>query len=213
MIIQNNILKEYLKNVYFISGTACGGKSTTAGVLHEKYGVPVYRIDEHFDEHRLMSDPVYQPSMNRSFKDADEFFGRTVDEYEDWLIKNSREQLDFIVLDLIRLSHDSRIICDCLITPEQAAQLTVPERVAFLIREPVNLADQYADRPDHQGFRNWLESASDVSKAKAVCNETLCRINRRATEDIIGSGYFFLERRGDKTPEEVAELVAQHFAW
>jgi hypothetical protein len=213
MIFQNNILREYLKNVYFLTGTACGGKSTTAQVLSDKYGIEVYRIDEHHDEHRLLSNPIDQPAMNRQFRDADEFFGRSVDEYTAWLLGNSREQLGYILLDLIRLSQDKKIICDCIMTVEEAQQLTVHSRVAFLVRDPVNLAEQYANRPDHQGFKNWLESASDVEKAKAVCSETLGRINRKAIADIKDSGYFYLERKGDKTPEEVAQLVAQHFGW
>lgn len=37
MKIENNILKHYLKNVYFITGTACAGKSTTVKMLAERY--------------------------------------------------------------------------------------------------------------------------------------------------------------------------------
>lgn len=37
MNISNNILKHYLKNVYFITGTAYAGKSTTVKMLSEKY--------------------------------------------------------------------------------------------------------------------------------------------------------------------------------
>ena len=38
MFIENNILKHYLKNVYFITGTAYAGKSTMVKMLAEKYG-------------------------------------------------------------------------------------------------------------------------------------------------------------------------------
>lgn len=37
MIFQDNVIKEYLKNVYFITGTPCGGKTTVSRVLAEKY--------------------------------------------------------------------------------------------------------------------------------------------------------------------------------
>ena len=37
MHIENNILKHYLKNVYFITGTAYAGKSTTVKMLAERY--------------------------------------------------------------------------------------------------------------------------------------------------------------------------------
>lgn len=48
--------------------------------------------------------------MNKKFKDADEFFGRTVEEYKQWLISNTREQLDFVLMDLISLSQDQNIV-------------------------------------------------------------------------------------------------------
>ena len=37
MIFQDNVIKEYLKNVYFITGTAYAGKSTMIKMLSEKY--------------------------------------------------------------------------------------------------------------------------------------------------------------------------------
>ena len=50
MIFQDNIIKQYLKNVYFIAGTPCGGKTTVSRALAKKYGIMVYDIDERFDE-------------------------------------------------------------------------------------------------------------------------------------------------------------------
>ena len=104
MIFQDNVIKEYLKNVYFLTGTPCGGKTTISRELAKRHNLMVYDIDARFEEHQKMSNTVFQPAMNRAFKDADEFFGRTVEEYKKWLIDNTREQLDFVLLDLIRLS-------------------------------------------------------------------------------------------------------------
>ena len=42
MIFQDNIMKEYLKNVYFITGTPCGGKTTLSCALAEKYGFELF---------------------------------------------------------------------------------------------------------------------------------------------------------------------------
>ena len=39
MHIENNILKHYLKDVYFITGTAYAGKSTAVKLLAERYGM------------------------------------------------------------------------------------------------------------------------------------------------------------------------------
>ena len=80
MKLQDNVLKAYLKNVLFISGTPCGGKTTISRKLAEKYGLPVYDIDQEFGRHRFLSSPDVQPCMNKSFADADAFFGRSVED-------------------------------------------------------------------------------------------------------------------------------------
>ena len=60
MNIQDNILKQYLKNVYFVCGTACGGKSTLSRALAEKHSFLLYDADARFDEHIALSAPVAQ---------------------------------------------------------------------------------------------------------------------------------------------------------
>ena len=213
MIFQDNIIKQYLKNVYFISGTPCGGKTTVSRALGKKYGIPVYDIDERFEEHQRMSDPASQPAMNKNFKNADEFFGRSVEEYKEWLLQNTREQLDFILLDLMRLSQNEKIICDCHLRLDQAAAFTDPSRMAFMIKKPENLVDEYCNRPDHQGFSDFIHSATDFEMAKETCNATLLSLNEKFYEDVKASEYFWLERDNARSVEETAELVARHFGF
>lgn len=213
MIVQDHVLKAYLKNVYFISGTPCGGKTTVSRALGQKYGVPVYDIDEMFPIHRAMSDRTLQPAMNQQFRNADEFFGRSVDEYQAWLIQNTREQLDFVLLDLVRLSHSGPMLCDCHLTVEEAEKITEPSKIAFLIRDPRNLAEEYCSRPDHQGFSDFIHSATNYERARETCNETLRTLNERRCQSIRQSGMFYLERDNSRSVAETAALVAQHFGW
>lgn len=67
MILQDNVLKAYLKNVYFIAGTPCGGKTTISKALSKKHGFAVYDVDERFPAHRNISKPAFQPAMNQAF--------------------------------------------------------------------------------------------------------------------------------------------------
>lgn len=211
MIFQDNVIKEYLKNVYFITGTPCGGKTTISRELARRHGLLVYDIDEQFAKHREISAPEFQPSMNKTFKDADEFFGRSVEEYKKWLIDNTREQLDFVLLDLIRLSQNQIVLCDCHLTVEEADRLTERSRIVFLIKDPSNLVDDYCNRPDHQGFSNFINSTSDTEKAKAICNATLKSINEKRCADIKGSNYFWLERTENSIIDDTVRKVEQHF--
>ena len=213
MIFQDNVIKEYLKNVYFITGTPCGGKTTISRELAKRHNLLVYDIDEQFEKHQELSDAAFQPAMNKNFKDADEFFGRTVEEYKKWLITNTREQLDFVLMDLIRLSQNQIVLCDCHLTMEQAEKITEPSRIAFLIREPSNLVEEYCNRPDHQGFSNFINSTTDTVKAKETCNATLLSLNEKCYKDIKESSYFWLERTADSTVDETVRKVEQHFGF
>ncbi len=211
MIFQDNVIKEFLKNVYFVTGTPCGGKTTISRELAKRHNLLVYDVDEQFDSHQKISNVIFQPAMNKAFKDADEFFGRTVDEYKKWLLDNTREHLDFVLLDLIRLSQNQIVLCDCHLTMEQAKTITEPSRIVFLLREPSNVIDDYCNRPDHQGFSDFINSASDVEKAKETCNATLRGLNEKHYSDIKESDYFWLERTSISTVKETVEKVEEHF--
>lgn len=213
MIFQDNVLKEYLKNVYFITGTPCGGKTTVSRALAKRYGLTVYDIDEQFDRHQKLSAPSLQPAMNKRFESADEFFGRPVEEYKQWLTDNTREQLDFVLLDLIRLSQDRIVLCDCHLTVEEARYLTEPGRIAFLIKDPAHLIDDYCNRPDHQGFSRFIHSATNVAQAKATCNETLKCLNESRIAAIKNSEYLWIERTESSTVTETVNSVARHFGF
>lgn len=213
MEFADNILKSYLKNVYFICGTPCGGKTSVSRALGRMYGVPVYDIDERFEHHQQIASSEYQPNMCRQFESADAFFGRSVEEYRRWLLGNRREQIDFILLDLIRLSEKDRIICDCHLNTEELDRLSDPSRAAFLLRNPVNLVEEYCNRPDHQGFSEYIHSATDYAAAAKTCNETLFSLNREPYRAVRESRYFWLEKDSRRTVEQTADLVAAHFGW
>ena len=210
MIFQDNVIKEYLKNVYFITGTPCGGKTTISHALAEKYGFELYDVDEKFDEHQKMSDSLFQPAMNAYFKNTDEFFGRTVEEYKNWLLYNTREQLEFVLFDLIRLSENKKVLCDCHLTIAQALAVSEPAKVVFLIKDPSNLVDEYGNRPDHQGFLQYLNSAADTEKAKQTVNTTLYELNIKRIEEIKSSSFFWIERTADSTVEGTLACVEKH---
>lgn len=213
MTIQDNVIREYLKNVYFITGTPCGGKTTISRALAKKHGFMVYDADEQFPIHQKISNSEFQPSMNKQFLNADEFFGRSVEEYKKWLINNTREQLDFVLLDLIRLSQNQLVLCDCHLSMEEADKLTDLSRVVFLLKDPSNIIEDYCNRPGHQDFSDYINSCTSVENAKLTCNETLKDLNIEKYNKIKNSQYFWLERNKDSTVEKTVYEVEQYFQW
>ena len=67
------------------------------------------------------------------------------------------------------------------------------------------------NRPDHQGFSDFINSTSDTEKAKAVCNETLKSLNETYYNAIKDSDYYWIERTSKSTIEETVEKVERHF--
>ena len=59
MIIEDNIIRYYMKDVYFITGTAYAGKSTAVKALSERYGMIF--CGENYD--MAVSDIVAEPDV------------------------------------------------------------------------------------------------------------------------------------------------------
>lgn len=74
MKIADNIIKEHLKNVYFLCGGAYGGKTTMAKLMEEKYGFIRYRQGDHFDEYSAIANEIEQPAMSMDRKSDWHFF-------------------------------------------------------------------------------------------------------------------------------------------
>lgn len=213
MEIKNNVLKGCLRNVYFVSGTPCGGKTTISRALSQKHGFTIYDADAEFVRHKNLSNPISQPAMNQTFLDADAFFSRPYQEYGTWLLDSTREQLDFILMDLIQISKKQPVLCDLHLTPKEADSITVPERIVFLIRDPHNLIDEYCGRPDHADFYQFMNSASDPVYSKGNCSKALEYVHIETYEAIKRSPYFWLERTESSTVEHTVHLVEEHFGF
>lgn len=80
-------------------------------------------------------------------------------------------------MDLIRLSQNQKVICDLHLTIDEANLLTDSKRIAFLIKNPTNIIDDYCNRPDHDDFNRYINSATNPEEAKFNCNKILNYIN------------------------------------
>lgn len=65
MLIADNIIRDKLKNVYFIWGR---GKSTIAGELSRKYGYYIYNVDESRNSHIADADLKNQARFLHDFQ-------------------------------------------------------------------------------------------------------------------------------------------------
>ena len=218
MKIENIILKHYLKNVYFITGTAYAGKSTAVKLLAEKYGMVCCGENYHMAVSELVATEETHPDLcyNKSLTDWREFVTRTPEEYERWIYAVGREAAEFEVAELLSLGSERRVIVDTNIPPDILREISDYHHVAVMLCPQSMSVDRFFDRddPDKQFLLNVIDSCEDPAAVMENYRKGLERINSKAHYDEYANSGFFTVVREDNgldTRKEVCEEIARHF--
>lgn len=158
MKIADNIIREGLKNVYFISGTAYGGKTTIANHIAEELNIPVYHVDDHYGDYKSIANPKDQPAFGKKFESWDEYFNRKPVVYSKWLNESIREGVDFAIIDLLKLSQKGRVIAEGIFPVELMQKITYDNQCVFLIAEHDLLRRGFFNRTDKDDLTECIRA-------------------------------------------------------
>ena len=218
MKIENNILKHYLKNVYFITGTAYAGKSTTVKMLAERYDMICCGENYHMAVSEIVATPETHPDLcyNRSLTDWKDFVTRTPEEYERWLYAVGREAAEFEVAELIAISQDKKVIVDTCIPIDILKEITDYDHVAVMLSPQSMSVERFFDRsdPEKQFLLNVIDSCDDPAAVMENYRQGLARINSKEHYDEYANSGFFTVMREDNgldTREQVCDMIAKNF--
>ena len=218
MKIENNILKHYLKNVYFITGTAYAGKSTTVKMLAERYDMVFCGENYHSKVSDAVATPDAQPDICflKTLTDWKEFVTRTPEEYERWIYSTSKEAAEFEVAELISISQDRKVIVDTNIPVGILKEISNYNHVAVMLSPLSMSVDRFFDRsdPEKQFLLNVIESCEDSKTVMENYRRGLELINgQKHYDDYTISGFFTVVRQDTQkdTREEICEIIARHF--
>ena len=218
MKIENNILKDYLRNCYFINGTAYAGKSTICAMLAQRYDMVHCGENYNLDRIRAVAQPELQPNIcyMKTKPSWEHFVSRSPEEYEAWVDGNSRELLEFEIAELIRLSGDKKVIVDTNIPCDVLWQISDYDHVAIMLTDQTVSVERFFDREDEdkQFLLSVIESCPDPKWALQNFKNCIARVNNlERYSAFLNSGFFTLIRRpGDgDTREEMLSALARHF--
>lgn len=218
MKIENNILKYYLRNVYFITGTAYAGKSTTVKMLSQKYDMIFCGENYHSAVSDIVAEPEVQPDLcyMKNMRDWKEFVTRTPEEYERWIYSVGREAAEFEIAELISLSRDKKVIADTNIPVGILKDISDYHRVAVMLSPQSMSVERFFDRndPEKQFILSVIDSCDDPKAVMENYRKGLALINSKAHYDeYADSGFFTMIRQDDErdTREEVCNIIAKHF--
>lgn len=218
MKIENNIIKYYLKNVYFITGTAYAGKSTTVKMLSERYDMIF--CGENY--HRAVSDVIAMPNAQpdicyiNKLTDWKDFVTRTPEEYERWIYSVGKEAAEFEVAELISISKDKKVIVDTNIPIDTLKEISDYNHVAVMLSPQSMSVERFFDRedPDKQFLLNVIDSCENPETVMENYRQGLALINSQEHYDeCANSGFFTVVREdnGEDTKEKVCDMIAKHF--
>ncbi len=218
MKIENNILKHYLKNVYFITGTAYAGKSTTVKMLAERYNMVFCGENYHSKVSDAVATPDAQPDICflKTLTDWKEFVTRTPEEYERWIYSTSKEAAEFEVAELISISQDRKVIVDTNIPVGILKEISNYNHVAVMLSPLSMSVDRFFDRsdPEKQFLLNVIESCEDSKTVMENYRRGLELINgQKHYDEYANSGFFTVVRQDTQkdTREDICEIIARHF--
>lgn len=217
--LEHNILRHYLKNVYFINGTAYAGKSTMVHMLAERFDMIECGENYHLDTAREIAVPSLQPEMSyfSTMSGWEEFLNRTPEEYEKWIMDGNEEIAQFEIARLIQLSaQGKKIIVDTNIPLDMLKEISDYDHVAVMLSPQSMSVDRFFDRsdPEKQFLLGEIDKCPDPEKTMANFRACIARVNRpEIREEMKNSGFFVFERTDfvNDTREETLETLARHF--
>ena len=218
MKIENNILKHYLKNVYFITGTAYAGKSTTVKMLADRYDMVFCGENYHSNVSDVVATNDAQPDIcfMKNLTDWKEFVTRTPEEYERWIYSVGKETAEFEVAELISISQNRKVIVDTNIPIDILKEISDYNHVVVMLSPQSMSVERFFDRsdPEKQFLLNVIESCEDSEAVMENYRQGLALINsKKHYDEYANSGFFTVVRQDTEkdTKEEVCEIIAKHF--
>lgn len=218
MKIENNILKHYLKNVYFITGTAYAGKSTMVKMLSDRYDMVFCGENYHSRVSDIVATPDKQPDIcfMKNLTDWKDFVTRSPEEYERWIFSVGKEAAEFEIAELLSMAGDRKVIVDTNIPVEVLKEISDYHHVAVMLSPQSMSVERFFDRsdPEKQFLLSVIESCDNAEEVMENYKRGLALINsKKHYDELAESGFFTLVREdnGKDTREEVCDVLARHF--
>ena len=154
MHIPDNVIRQKLRNVYFIWGS---GKTTAANELSRRYGFYVYHTDESRAQHFKNADPAYQPALCRDVPDVWALDPEDAGQWEKAIV---REFTPMVIADLIALAarHEG-VICEGDIDIDAVIPIAVHTVTISNYGSPYD----FFDRPGQRSMLDAIRNRGDLT--------------------------------------------------
>lgn len=216
--ISDNIIKHYLRNVYFINGHSYAGKSTMVKMLSERYDMIFCGENYHFAFPREKLSRWKQPALCYfdTMSGWEEWLSMTPEQHWNWMYNCSQECMEIEILELVKLdAGGKKVIADTNIPPEVLKEISDYDRVAIMLCDPPDIAaTRFFDRddPDKKFMMEQIRRCKDPEATLENFN-SWALYHPPVETDWHNTGFFTYTRTDfeNDTREEVLSVLAKHF--
>ncbi len=216
--ISDNLIKHYLRNVYFINGHSYAGKSTMVRMLSERYDMIFCGENYHDAFPREKLSRWKQPGLCYfdTMRSWEEWLNMTPEEHYNWMENVSQECIEVEILELLKLaSDDKKVIVDTNIPPNVLREISSYNNVAIMLCDPPDIcATRFFDRddPDKKFMMDQIMRCPDPEATLKNFN-SWALYHPPIETDWAHTGFFTYTRSDFETDtrEEVLNILATHF--
>ena len=218
--LSGNLIKYYLRNVYFINGHSYAGKSTMVKLLAQRYGMICCGENYHDVFPREKLSRWAQPGLCYfdTMSGWEEWLNMTPEEHWNWTEQVSRECVEIEILELVKLSAEGKkIIVDTNIPADILREISDYRHVAVMLCDPPDAcATRFFDRedPEKQFMLEQIKRCRDPEAT--LKNFSAWTLYHPPEETDWQHTGFFTYTRTDfesDTREETLRILAEHFGF
>lgn len=216
--INDNLIKHYLQNVYFINGHSYAGKSTMVKMLSERYDMIHCGENYHDVFPREKLSRWDQPGLCyfETMNGWEEWLNMTPEQHYNWMQAVSEECAEIEILELIKLSATGKkIIVDTNISPEILRKISDYDHVAIMLCDPPDISHtRFFDRedPEKKFMYEQIQKCKDPEATLANFNSWVLYHPENET-DWNNTGFYTVTRSDFETDtrEETLQKLIIHF--
>ncbi len=214
----SNLIRHYLRNVYFINGHSYAGKSTMVRMLAERCQMIHCGENYHDAFPREKLSRWQQPGLCYfdTMSGWPEWLSMTPEEHYRWIEQVNRECVEVEILELIhRAAGGQKIIADTNIPPDILREISDYDHVAIMLCDPPDItAARFFNRddPDKQFMLSEINKCPDP-KATLRNFQAWTTWHPPVETDWQHTGFYTYTRSDfeNDTREEMLAALAKHF--
>ena len=199
------------RNVFFILGCPCAGKTTVAKILTQRYNMFLLSGDERRFDYYKHADKAKHKYMTM---DASSFWDWSLDEMVDWERGVISEQTPMIIEELNRLSKEHDIVLfEGMMDIKYLLSVADRNHIVYLTVDREICEKDFFGRGDHNGMLTVIMNTEGISDEEKNRRIEIRRASAIAAfyEDAQSYGLQSFSRKDISSPIEMTNKIAQYF--